>query len=99
MTTRILAVAFTLFMAACATNPVTGQREISLMSEAEEIAYGRQADLEIRRERGVYDDPEVQRYVSDIGHRLARRTPCPIDPIPVRRRGRTSGTPRPALPM
>jgi predicted Zn-dependent protease len=72
MTTRLLAVAFCLSVAACATNPVTGNREISLMSEAEEIAYGQQADSEIRREMGVYDDPEVQRYVADIGQRLAQ---------------------------
>jgi predicted Zn-dependent protease len=59
-------------LAACATNPVSGKREISLMSEAEEIAYGQQADVEIRREMGVYDNPELQRYVSDIGQRLAQ---------------------------
>ena len=57
--------------AACATNPVTGKKELSLMSEAEEIAYGQQADGEVRREMGVYDDPELQRYVADIGDRLA----------------------------
>ena len=72
MTTRLLAVAFCVSIAGCATNPVTGGREISLMSEAEEIAYGQQADAEIRREMGVYDDPAVQRYVADIGHRLAQ---------------------------
>lgn len=42
------------------------------MSEAQEIAYGQQADAEIRREMGVYDDPQLQRYVADIGDRLAR---------------------------
>jgi len=57
---------------ACATNPVTGRREFSLMSEAEELAIGQQADAEIRREMGVYDDPALQRYVSDIGLRMAR---------------------------
>jgi predicted Zn-dependent protease len=58
-------------LSACATNPVTGQRQISLMSESQEIAIGQQADAEVRRDMGVYDDPELQRYVSDIGHRLA----------------------------
>jgi predicted Zn-dependent protease len=72
MTNRIPAAVLCLSLAACATNPVTGKREISLMSEAEEIAYGQQADVEIRREMGVYDDPELQRYVADIGDRLAR---------------------------
>jgi predicted Zn-dependent protease len=58
--------------AACATNPVTGKRQMSLLSEAEELAIGQQQDAEIRREMGVYDDPELQRYVSDIGQQLAR---------------------------
>src|SRR5919106_349414 len=72
MTNRIPAAILCLSLAGCATNPVSGKREISLMSEAEEIAYGRQADAEIRREMGVYNDPELQRYVADIGDRLAR---------------------------
>ena len=58
--------------AACATNPVTGKKQISLLSEAEELAIGQQQDAEIRREMGVYDDPALQRYVSDIGQELAR---------------------------
>ena len=58
--------------AACATNPVTGKRQMSLLSEAEELAIGQQQDAEIRREMGVYDDPPLQRYVNDIGQQLAR---------------------------
>jgi predicted Zn-dependent protease len=58
--------------AACATNPVTGKRQMSLLSEAEEIAIGQQQDAEIRREMGVYDDPALQRYVNEIGQELAR---------------------------
>jgi predicted Zn-dependent protease len=42
------------------------------MSEAQEIAYGQQADAEVRREMGVYDDQALQRYVADIGDRLAQ---------------------------
>lgn len=59
-------------LAACATNPVTGKREITLISEAQEIAMGRQADAEVRREMGLYDNPELQRYVADIGYSLAQ---------------------------
>jgi predicted Zn-dependent protease len=72
MSRGALGVLVVVSLAACATNPVSGKREISLMSEAEEIAYGQQADAEIRREMGVYDNPELQRYVSDIGQRLAQ---------------------------
>src|SRR5918995_1097554 len=66
---------FTVFVtvsAACATNPVTGKRQMTLLSEAEELAIGQQQDAEIRREMGVYDDPALQRYVEDIGQQLAR---------------------------
>ncbi len=56
---------------ACATNPVTGQREFVLMSEAQELALGQQADGEIQRDMGVYDDPALQDYIRDIGRSLA----------------------------
>jgi len=57
--------------AACASNPVTGNREVSLISEAEELEIGRRGDAEIRREMGVYDDDALQRYVSGVGERIA----------------------------
>ena len=63
--------------AACATNPVTGKRQMSLLSEAEELAIGQQQDAEVRREMGVYDDPELQRYVTNIGLELARTSHRP----------------------
>lgn len=62
---------------ACATNPATGKREISLMSEQQEIALGQQADAEVRRDMGIYDNAELQRYVSDIGIRLAKESHRP----------------------
>ncbi|MCC7242565.1 MAG: M48 family metalloprotease [Acidobacteria bacterium] len=67
-----IALLVTTVVAACATNPVTGKREFNLMSEAEELAIGQQVDAEVRREMGVYQDTDLQRYVSDIGMRLAR---------------------------
>src|SRR5688500_18235230 len=69
--------AFVLVGAACATNPVTGKRQMTLLSEAEELAIGQQQDAEIRREMGVYDDPALQRYVDDIGQQLARASHRP----------------------
>lgn len=65
------------FTAACATNPVTGKRQMSLLSEAEELAIGQQQDAEIRREMGVYDDPALQAYVTEIGQDLARASHRP----------------------
>ncbi len=56
---------------ACASNPVSGKREMSFMSEADEIRIGREGDAEIRREMGVYADEELQRYVTGVGERIA----------------------------
>jgi predicted Zn-dependent protease len=64
--------AITVIVAACATNPVTGKREFTLMSEAQEIALGRESDAQIRAEMGVYEDNALQQYVSRIGLRLAK---------------------------
>jgi predicted Zn-dependent protease len=64
-------------LAACATNPATGERQFTLMSEAQEVQIGREADVEIRREMGVYDDPDLQRYVNGIGQRLAKASERP----------------------
>lgn len=66
-----------LFAAACATNPVSGKKEITLMSEADEIRIGQQLDQEVRREMGVYDDRELQEYVESIGMKLARNSHRP----------------------
>jgi predicted Zn-dependent protease len=71
LTPRLAAVCVAAQLGACATNPATGGKEISLMSEAQEVALGQQMDPEVRREMGVYDDPELQRYVESIGKRLA----------------------------
>ena len=60
------------FLAACATNPVTGRREVSFMSEAQEISIANEADPQIKAEMGVYNDPELQQYVSELGWQMAK---------------------------
>ena len=66
-----LAVALLVVTAACAVNPATGRRELSLVSEGQEIQMGREADPQISASLGLVDDPELQAYVSGIGMRLA----------------------------
>jgi predicted Zn-dependent protease len=73
----LLPIVSCLLLAACATNPATGKREISLMSEAQEIQLGREADIEVQREMGMYEDRALQDYVNDIGQRLARNSHRP----------------------
>ncbi len=61
-----------LLVAACATNPATGERQFNLMSEAQEIQIGQQQDVEVRKEMGVYKDQALQQYVEGIGLKLAQ---------------------------
>ncbi len=64
-------------VAACATNPVTGEREFTLMSESQEIGIGRDSYSQIQVGMGFYDDPVLQAYVSGIGLEMARRSERP----------------------
>jgi predicted Zn-dependent protease len=63
-------------LAGCATvtNPVTGQRELTVMDERSEIAEGRKAHEEVLQEYGVYANPRLQAYVNDLGQRLAKQS-------------------------
>jgi predicted Zn-dependent protease len=61
----------------CAVNPVTGQRELALISEAQEIQIGRDADQDISRSMGLYEDEALQRYVQELGARMARDSERP----------------------
>jgi predicted Zn-dependent protease len=78
MLPRLIAATFVAAMlGSCATNPATGRREITLMSEAQEIALGKESDAQIRQEMGLYEDADLQRYVSTIGLRLAKLSERP----------------------
>jgi predicted Zn-dependent protease len=62
---------------ACATNPATGKRQFNLMSEAQEISAGQEADAQVKKEMGLYNDPNLQEYVSSIGLKLAQLSERP----------------------
>src|SRR5690606_25608101 len=64
-------------LAACTTmvNPVTGQREVTLMSPQQEVAAGREAAAQVAEQIGLVEDPALQRYVEAIGQRLAAASP------------------------
>ena len=61
----------------CTVNPATGQRQLTLMSESQEIALGRQSDAEIVASMGLYEDGGVQEYVAEIGRRMAEASERP----------------------
>lgn len=57
----------------CATNPVTGKSELSLVSESWELKTGAQQYLPARQSQGgdYVADPDVQAYVQEVGAKLA----------------------------
>lgn len=62
---------------ACATNPATGKKQLSLISEPQEIALGQENDQKIVAQMGLYDDAELQAYVDRIGQELAAASERP----------------------
>ncbi len=77
---RLMAAAAVAAVIACATNPATGKRQLMLVSEAQEIAMGQEADKEAVAAYGLYPDPKVQAYVDELGKRLAARSERPSLP-------------------
>ena len=73
----LLPAAMTTVLATCATNPVTGRRELSLVSESQEIAMGQEAAKEVIGSIGVVPDSALQRYVSGLGMTMARASERP----------------------
>ena len=67
-------------VATCARNPVTGQRELSLVSQSQEIAMGRDAAKEAAASMGVVQDTALQAYVTSLGMPLARASERPTLP-------------------
>lgn len=59
-----------LFSWTCVTNPVTGKKELMLISEADEIAMGAQIHQGLEIEYGFYQDSNLTAYVRRVGEKL-----------------------------
>jgi predicted Zn-dependent protease len=59
---------------ACVRNPATGNLQLNLVSESQEIEMGKQAAQEVEQSIGLYKDPKVEAYVSKMGQSLAEQT-------------------------
>src|SRR5678815_2958019 len=70
-------IALTLMVAACATNPVTGKRELSLVSEQQEIQMGQQGAQQVAQEIGLINDQALQNYLQNVGAALAAKSERP----------------------
>jgi predicted Zn-dependent protease len=76
LTTRWIVAAVFLTLG-CATNPVTGRRELSLISESQEIDMGRQASQQTLQSMPEISEAGMKSLVSQMGLRIARASERP----------------------
>ncbi len=79
-TLQLISVVFlATLIAACGVNPVTGERELRLISEQEEIKLGEENYQPTLQSQGgyYYLDPALNEYVNDVGQALAAESDRP----------------------
>jgi predicted Zn-dependent protease len=75
--TLCAALAASLALASCSSNPATGGRDVVLSSKKGEIESSRRAYDQIIKFYGLYEDQAIQDYVSAVGMRVARNSDQP----------------------
>lgn len=58
-------------LGSCSTNPVTGKKQVVLMSEQQELQMGAEADPQIIAQYGLYADSSLQRFMNAMGQKMA----------------------------
>ena len=67
---HLVLVLITIGFLGCQVNPVTGKKELVLMSEEQEIQMGKDAYPEIIAQYGLYDNPALQEYINKKGQEI-----------------------------
>jgi predicted Zn-dependent protease len=68
----LLFTATVLFVISCVVNPVTGKKQIMLMSEAQEIQLGLSYDPQVMATFGEYPDNTIQNFVQTKGTEIGK---------------------------
>ncbi len=61
-----------LLIPSCAVNPVTGKRQLMLMSEAQEVQMGAQYDPQVISTFGLYQDDNLMRIIQTKGDEMGK---------------------------
>lgn len=70
--TPIILMLLSLICLQCATNPVTGKRDLMLISEDQEKEMGRASDTDIVAYFGLYQDQQLQQFINVKGKEMAK---------------------------
>ena len=62
--------AFQILLDSCAVNPVTGKKEVMLISESQELAMGAEYDPSIIANFGLYKDDALQAFINEKGKEM-----------------------------
>lgn len=68
---RFLLIGLVFIQISCVRNPVTGKKQLVLMSEKQEIQMGKESDPEIMAYFGRYEDPDLQAFITEMGNEMA----------------------------
>ncbi|KJF44648.1 M48 family metalloprotease [Draconibacterium sediminis] len=68
----LLTVSLLLLIPSCAVNPVTGQRQLMLMSEEQEVALGTQYDPTVISTFGLYEDEALLNFITEKGTEMGK---------------------------
>jgi predicted Zn-dependent protease len=69
----LISVTIVLLTAGCAVNPITGDEELMLFDEEQDIAMGRHFAPQVEKQMGGrIHDKELQEYVDRVGQRIGR---------------------------
>lgn len=74
---QLLFLSFFFFFLSCAVNPVTGKKELMLVSTDQELAIGKNTDQQVIKQYGIYPDEKLQAYLTKIGRKIAPYTHRP----------------------
>jgi len=70
----LVAIALALTLSGCSVNPVTGENQLSLIGESQELAMGAEQYVPTQQTQGgrFYVDPALTLYVSGVGQKMSR---------------------------
>lgn len=71
--TSLVAIALASTLSGCVVNPVTGEKQLSLIGESQELAMGAEQYVPTQQTQGgqFYVDPELGLYVREVGQKMA----------------------------
>ena len=72
LTKLAFTVVFAAFIPSCAVNPVTGGRQLMLMSEAQEIKLGTEYDPTVVATFGLYENAGIEAFITQRGTEMGK---------------------------